>query len=92
MLAPWIFGAVALKESTFPNGATARVKRSNHMGQKQIDVQSGGVGAVAAQLAAGSGTGFGWGDWLTAANNAISIGLAGLIALLTNNMLRKVIK
>ena len=62
------------------------------MEQQPNDKQSGRAAAIAALLAVSAGAGIGWGIWLTTGNNAVAIGMAGPIALLVNNMLRKVIK
>jgi LmbE family N-acetylglucosaminyl deacetylase len=62
------------------------------MEQHPNDKQSGRSAAIAALLAAGAGAGIGWVIWLTTGNNGVAIGMAGPIALLVNNMLRKVIK
>ena len=48
--------------------------------------------AIAVLLSAGAGVGIGWGVWLATGNIALAIGLAGPIAALSNNFLRKVIK
>jgi len=45
--------------------------------------------AVAALLSAGAGFGIGWAIWLATGNNAAAIGMAGPMALLANNILRK---
>ena len=62
------------------------------MEQQPNDKQSGRSAAIAALLAAGAGAGIGWGIWLGTGNNGVAIGMAGPIALLAHNMLRKVIK
>jgi hypothetical protein len=51
-----------------------------------------GRSAAIALLAAGGGAGVGWILWLTTGNIAVSIGMAGPIALLISNILQKVIK
>ncbi len=48
--------------------------------------------AIAALLSAGAGAGTGWVLWLATGNIAVAIGMAGAIAALANNFLRRVIK
>lgn len=62
------------------------------MEQHPNEKQSGRSAALAALLAACAGSGIGWVLWLTTGNNGIAIGVAGPIALLTHNILKKVIK
>jgi hypothetical protein len=62
------------------------------MDPKPDGAQSGRSAAIAALLGASAGAGIGWGIWLATENNAVAIGMAGPIALLTNNFLLKVIK
>jgi hypothetical protein len=47
--------------------------------------------AIAVLLSAGAGSGLGWVLWLATGNIAVAIGMAGPMAALTNNLLRKVI-
>ena len=62
------------------------------MEKQPNDKQSGRSAAIAALLSAGAGAGIGWGIWLATGNNGVAIGMAGPIALPSNNFLRKVIK
>ena len=72
------------------------------MEQQPNGKQSGRSAAILALLAASAGAGIGWGIWLVTGNNGVAIGMAGpiallvnnilSIALLVNNMFRKVIK
>jgi hypothetical protein len=61
------------------------------MEQKPNDKQLG-RSAVIALLSASAGAGIGWVLWLGTRNIAVGIGMAGPIALLSSNILRKVIK
>jgi hypothetical protein len=67
-------------------------RKNNIMEQTPNDKPSGSSAAITAILSAGAGAGIGWVLWLATGNNAVAIGMAGPIALLTNNILRKVIK
>ena len=51
--------------------------------------QSTRASAFAALLSAAAGFGIGWAIWPATGNNAVAIGMAGPMALLTNNILRK---
>lgn len=62
------------------------------MEQKTDDKQLGLSAAIAALLSASAGAGIGWVIWLVTGNNAVAIGMAGPMALLTNNILQKVMK
>jgi len=68
------------------------IERTNRMEQKPIDKQSVRSEAIAALLGAGAGAGLGWLIWLATGHIAVAIGMAGAIAALTNNLLRKVLK
>ena len=48
--------------------------------------------AIAVILSAFAGSGIGWIIWLATENIAVAIGMAGPLAALTNNILRKIIK
>lgn len=48
--------------------------------------------AIAVSLSAIAGSGVGWVIWLATANIAVAIGVAGPMAALSNNILRKIIK
>ena len=72
--------------------AAQHIEETNSMDQKPNDKQSGRSAAIAALLGASAGAGIGWGIWLATGNNAVAIGMAGPIALLINNIFRKVIK
>jgi hypothetical protein len=60
------------------------------MEQKPNDKRLGRSAAIAL-LAASAGAGIGWILWLATGNNAVAIGMAGPIALLTNNLLLKIL-
>jgi hypothetical protein len=62
------------------------------MEQHPIDKQSRRSAAVSALLAAGTGAGIGWLVLLATRNNAVAIGMAGPIALVAHNVLRKVMR
>jgi hypothetical protein len=62
------------------------------MEQKPTDKQSVRSEAIAVLLSASAGSGIGWVIWLATSNIAVAIGIAGPMAALTNNILRKVIK
>jgi hypothetical protein len=48
--------------------------------------------ALAVLLSAGAGSGIGWIIWLATANIALSIGIAGPMAALTNGIIRRLIR
>jgi hypothetical protein len=62
------------------------------MNQQPNDKQSGRSAAIAALLSASAGSGIGWLTWQATGNIAVGIGIAGPMALLTNNILRKIMK
>ena len=61
------------------------------MEQKPNDKQLGRSAAIAL-LSAGAGAGIGWVLYLATGNIAVGIGMAGPMALLSSNILQKVIK
>jgi hypothetical protein len=68
------------------------IERANSMEQQPNDKQSFRSEALTAVLSAGAGVGLGWVLWLATSNIAVAIVMAGAIASLANNFLRKVIK
>ena len=62
------------------------------MEQQPNDKRSVRSEAIAALLSAGAGAGIGWVLWIATSNIAVAIGMAGAIAALANNYLRKIIK
>ena len=62
------------------------------MEQKSNDKRSVRSEAIAVLLSASAGSGIGWVVWLATGNIAVAIGVAGPMAALTNNILRKIIK
>ena len=72
-------------------GVATRIERTNTMEQKPNNKHLGRSAAIAL-LAASGGAGIGWVIWLATGNNAVAIGMAGPMALLISNILRKVIK
>jgi len=62
------------------------------MEQQPNDKQSTRSAAIAAFLAVSAGAGIGYALMLATGSNVLGIGMASPIALLTNNVLRKVIK
>jgi hypothetical protein len=59
------------------------------MEQKPDDKPSVRSEAFAVLVSAIAGSGIGWVTWLATANIAVAIGIAGPMAALTNNILRK---
>ena len=69
----------------------SHIERTNTMEQKPNDKRLGRSAAIAL-LSASAGAGIGWVIWLATGNNAVGIGIAGPMALLSSNILQKVIK
>jgi hypothetical protein len=61
------------------------------MEQRPSDKPSVRSEATAVLLSAGAGSGIGWVIWLATGNIAVAIGIAGPMAALSNNILRKII-
>lgn len=62
------------------------------MEQQPNDKRSVGSEAITALVSAGAGAGIGWVLWIATGSIALAIGMAGAIAALANNLLRRVIK
>lgn len=62
------------------------------MEQSPNDKRSVRSEAIAVLLSAIAGSGLGWVAWLATRNIAVAIGIAGPLAALSNNILRKLIK
>jgi hypothetical protein len=62
------------------------------MEQKPDDKQSGLSAAIAALLSASAGAGIGWLTWQVTESIAFGIGIAGPMALLSNNLITKMLR
>ena len=68
-----------------------KLLRITRMEENPNDKRSIGAEAIATLLSAAAGSGLGWILWLATSNIAVAVGMAGPIAALTNNFLRKVL-
>ena len=68
------------------------IEKINSMEKKTDNKKAVRSEAISVLLSASAGAGIGWIIWLTMGNIAVALGMAGPIAALSNNFLRKVIK
>jgi uncharacterized membrane protein len=70
----------------------SQIERKDRVEQEPNNRPSMRSEAIAVIVSAIVGSGIGWALWLASSNIAVAIGMAGPMAALTNNFLRKVIK
>ena len=62
------------------------------MAQQPSDKQTGSTAAIAALLGASAGAGIGWLSYQARGNIAVGIGVAGPMALLSNNLIANMLR